>query len=390
MISDRAKKIKPSATLSLLTKVKELKSEGQDVVSLASGEPDFAISSDAKEAAISAVKSGFTKYEATGGIVELKEAISEKFQQDNNLDYQPESILVSNGAKQSLFNLFQVLLDPGDEVVVPVPYWVSYIEMIKWAGGEPQLVKTDGFKITAQDLEKAISSRTKILILNSPSNPTGLAYSLEELQALAAVCEKRKIIVISDEVYEKLLYEGEHVSIASLGKGIFELTFVVNSLSKGFALPGWRIGYCAGSAEVIKAATALQDHSTSGANSVAQRAAVAALRGSQDWRKDVINEYRERRDYIIKKLQEIEGIEPIVPDGAFYVFADVSQIYKSDLSIKDSTSFCSALLDKSLVAVVPGVDFGADNYVRLSFATTLKEIEKGMERIRNFTDQIIG
>jgi len=388
MISDRAKQIKPSATLSFLAKVKDLKKQGQDIVSLASGEPDFAPPSEAQMSAIAAVKEGFTKYAPTGGTLELKDAICEKFRRDNGLDYEPESVLVSNGAKQSLFNLIQVLVDPGDEVVVLVPYWVSYIEMIKMAGGAPKLIKTDTSKITAQDLEQAISAKTKVLMLNSPSNPAGIVYSREELEALAAVCVKHQIVVLSDEVYEKLVYGTEHVSIASLGSEIKELTFTINSLSKGFALPGWRVGYCAGPTEAIKAATALQDHSTSGANSIAQIAATAALSASSDWFEDVIEEYQKRRDYIIKELQEIEGIEPIYPDGAFYVFADVSQIIQGDPTIKDSASLCSALLDKAQVAVVPGADFGDDNSVRLSFATSLDQIKKGIQRIRDFADQI--
>lgn len=384
MISKRAKKIKPSATLTLGAKIKELKKQGEDVVSLATGEPDFAIPESIKQAAITAAKQGFTKYEPTAGIAELREAICGKFRRDNNLEYAPENILVTNGGKQALYNLFQVLLDPGDEVIVPVPFWVSYAEMIAQAEGRAVYVKTDSLKITAKDLKKAATKKTKILVLNSPSNPTGLVYSRGELQELAAVCVKQNIIVISDEVYEKMVYDVEHVSIAGLGREIKNLTFVVNSFSKNFGLPGWRVGYCAGNEEVIAAAKSLQDHSTSGVNSIAQRAALAAVTENNDWFSDVLEEYRKRRDKMADELSKIEGIDFIMPQGAFYFFADISKLLRRNPRIKDAVAFCEALLEKERLALVPGNDFGADDHVRISFATNIEEIEKGMRRLKRF------
>lgn len=398
MISKRAKKIKPSATLSLGAKIKELKKRGEDVVSLATGEPDFAIPESIKQAAAAAAKEGFTKYEPTAGIPELREAICGKFRRDNNLEYTPENILVSNGGKQSLYNLFQVLLDPGDEVIVPVPFWVSYAEMIGLAEGKAVYVKTESLKITAKDLKKALTPKTKILSLNSPSNPTGLVYTRQELEALAEICVKNNIIVLSDEVYEKMVYPAgepgsgvydvEHVSIASLGRKIKNLTFVVNSFSKNFGLPGWRIGYCAGPADAIKAATSLQDHSTSGVNSIAQRAALAALSESDDWFSDVVKEYGKRRDFMAQGLKAINGISFQMPQGAFYFFVDISELLQKNPAIKDAVSFCEALLEKQRVAVVPGNDFGAADHVRLSFATNMEEIEKGMARLKEFVNEM--
>ena len=386
MLSKRAQSINPSLTISITTKAKEMKKQGLDVVSFAAGEPDFDTMFHIKEAAKKAIDEGFTKYTATSGIVELKEAVCAKFRRDNWLDYEPKNIIVSTGAKQSLFNMIMVLVDPGDEVIIPVPYWVSYGEMVKIAEGKCIFLKTNNFKINLQDLEKSITPKTKMLILNSPSNPTGVVYDEKELKQIASICLKHNIYVLSDEVYEKIIYGKKHVSIASVNEKIKKLVIVVNGVSKSYAMTGWRIGYAAAEEEIVKAAARLQDHSTSNPCSIAQKAALAALNGPEDHMAKMVYEYKKRRDFMIERLNRIDGMIVSRPDGAFYVFANVSKFYSDE--VKGSMAFCQKLLEDAYVAAVPGLAFGDDHYIRLSFATGMEHIKRGLDRIEKFVEKI--
>ncbi|MFA5137030.1 MAG: pyridoxal phosphate-dependent aminotransferase [Patescibacteria group bacterium] len=383
MISKRAMSITPSATLTITARAKAMKKDGIDVVSFGAGEPDFDTPDHIKKAAQDAMLAGFTKYTPTSGIPELKQAICRKLKVDNGLDYAPEQILVSTGGKQCLYNIIQVTIDPEDEVIIPQPSWVSYEEMVKLAEGKTVFVKTKDFKMSPSLFEKAITKKTRMLILNSPSNPTGAMYSKQELEEISRICVKYSILVLSDEIYEKLIYGKEHISIASLGEDIKKLTVVINGVSKTYSMTGWRIGYCAGPVEIIQAATRLQDHTTSNANSIAQKAAVAALTGTdKQFIEEIVAEYKTRRDYMVKTLNSIPGIKVSLPDGAFYVFADVSRLYKG--TITDSVDFCSKLLEKKHVAVIPGSAFGDDKYIRLSYATSMEQIVKGLKRLSEF------
>lgn len=385
LLAKRVQHISASPTLAITAMVNKMKKDGKDVISFAAGEPDFDTPNHIKQAAIDAINKGFTKYTATSGIIELKEAICEKFKKDNNLTYKPENILVSNGAKQSLYNLIQVLVNPDDEVLIQIPYWVSYEEMVKLAEGKCVFIKPKiGLKITADQIEKAVTPKTKILILNSPSNPSGVVYDKNELEEIARVCVKHNIFVISDEIYEKLIYGKKHYSIASFNDKIFNLTLVVNGASKSYAMTGWRIGYCAGPKEIIEAASKLQDHSTSNPNSIAQKAALAGLIGSDDCIKEMKVEYEKRRDFIVDRLRSIKGISVKKPDGAFYVFADVSKLYNKNIT--DSISFCTEFLRQFFVGCIPGVAFGDDRYIRISFATSLDKIKEGVQRLEKFAN----
>ena len=385
IIAKRLQHISASPTLAITATVNKMKKEGKDVISFAAGEPDFDTPKHIKKAAIDAINKGFTKYTATSGIIELKLAICEKFKKDNNLIYKPENILVSNGAKQCLYNVIQAMVDPNDEVLIPIPYWVSYEEMVKLAEGKCVFLKPNKqLKITADQIEKAITAKTKIFILNSPSNPTGAVYDKKELGEIARVLVSHNTIVISDEIYEKLIYGKKHYSIASFNAEINKLTVVVNGASKSYAMTGWRIGYCAGPKEIIEAASSLQDHSTSNPNSIAQKAALAALIGSEDCIQEMAREYRKRRDYMIAILRTIKGIKVDMPDGAFYVFADVSKLYNKN--VEDSVSFCTALLKQFFVGCIPGSAFGDDSYIRLSFATSPENIKKGLQRLEKFAN----
>lgn len=388
MISKRAQNIAPSATLAIGAKVAAFKKQGVHVVSFGAGEPDFDTPEHIKKAAIKAIEEGFTKYTPSSGIPELKEAIVKKFKKDNGLTYTAQQILVSNGAKQCLYNIFQVLFDPGDEVIVPVPYWVSYEEMIKLAGGRAIFLQSGkDFRVRPDDIKKKITKRTKALILNSPSNPTGVVYDKKTLFAIAGICAKNGIYVISDEIYEHLIYGKKHISIASLGRKIKDLTFVVNGVSKTFAMTGWRIGYAAGPEEYMRAASSLQDHTTSNPNSIAQKAALAALSGPLRNVATMKKEYVKRRDYMVKHLSAMPGVSVVTPDGAFYVFADVSRLYKK--RFKGSDDFSNALLESHHVAVVPGSAFGDDRCIRLSFATDMQSIKKGLDGIKRFVNSLV-
>jgi aspartate aminotransferase len=387
MLSQRAMQINPSPTLAITAKAKEMKKQGIDVISFGAGEPDFDTPDHIKQAAIKAIHEGFTKYTETSGIPELKQAICGKLKKDNNLSYTSEQILVSTGAKQCLYNIIQVLVDPGDEVIIPAPFWVSYEEMVKLAGGVCKIVKTNNFKINKKLLEQNITKKTKVLILGSPSNPTGVVYDSKELQEIADLCVINGVYVISDEIYEPLIYEKKHVSIASLNDEIKKLTIVVNGVSKTYSMTGWRIGYCAGEKEIIKAASSLQDHSTSNPNSIAQKAAVAALLGSQEIVAIMKDAYKKRRDYMVKRIQSIKGLNVQKPDGAFYVFVDVSSLFRKKVS--NSVEFCSQLLEKAHVAAVPGKAFGDDRYIRLSYATNEENIKKGLDRLESFANNLL-
>lgn len=385
-LSKRAVAINPSLTLSITAKAKEMKKQGLDVVSFAAGEPDFDTMLHIKEAAKKAIDEGFTKYTASSGIVELKEAVCAKFRRDNWLDYEPKNIIISTGAKQSLFNMIMVLVDPNDEVIVPVPYWVSYEEMIKIADGKCVFLKTNNFKINPQDLEKAITPKTKMLIFNSPSNPTGVVYDEKELKQIASICLKHNIYILSDEIYEKLIYGKKHFSIASINEKIKKLTIVVNGVSKSYAMTGWRIGYAAAEEDIVKAATRLQDHTTSNPTSISQKAALAALNGPEDHVAKMVYEYKKRRDFMVDRLGRIDSMIASRPDGAFYVFANVSNFYGGQ--VKGSLDFCRKLLEDAYVAVVPGLAFGDDRYIRLSFATGMEHIKRGLERMEKFCEKV--
>lgn len=385
MISRKAQNINPSPTLSITAKAKEMKKSGIDVVSFGAGEPDFDTPDHIKQAAVKALNEGFTKYTPTSGIPELKQAIVAKFKQDNGLEYKPSQVLVSNGAKQVIYNILQVLLNPGDEVIVHVPFWASYEEMIKLADGVCVYLKTkDDFTFDGAMVEKKITPKTRAILFSSPSNPTGAILSKEQLQSIADVCVKHNIYVISDEIYEKLIYGGKkHYSIASLNPEIKKLTVTVNGLSKAYSMTGWRIGYCATDDEaIIKAAGALQDHSTSNPNSIAQKAALAALTSNPVHLKKWTAEFERRRDYMVNRLNNMPGIHTQTPDGAFYVFADVSSLHNKEM--KGSDAFCKKVLDDVHVALIPGSAFGDDRYVRLSYATSMEQIQKGMDRLEEF------
>jgi aspartate aminotransferase len=389
VLSLRAGKIKPSPTLAMDAKAKAMKAKGVDIVNFGVGEPDFDTPGNVKEAAIRAIRDGFTKYTPVGGIDLLKEAIREKFRKDNNLDYVNEEIIVSCGAKHSLYNIAQALFGPGDEVLIPSPYWVSYPDQVLLNDAVPVFLETfeaDGFRVRPEVLESRISGRTKAIILNSPSNPTGLTYGSKDLEDIAEVLLKHDLYIISDEIYEKLTYDGfKHVSIASLGSRIKAKTIVVNGLSKSYAMTGWRVGYAAGPKEIIKAMTNIQSQSTSNPTSIAQKAAVEALTGPQDSIAVMLEEFDKRRKFLVGELNSLPGVSCITPTGAFYAFPNTSRIYgKSDVNSKITSSGDLALylLEKANVALVPGEAFGNDNYIRISYATSVEEIQKGIDRIR--------
>ncbi|MFA5338737.1 MAG: pyridoxal phosphate-dependent aminotransferase [Candidatus Omnitrophota bacterium] len=382
-ISRRIEKVKESPTLAITAKAKEMKLKGEDVVSFGAGEPDFDTPSHIKASAIKAIEGGFTKYTASSGIPELKKAICEKFLNDNGLSYEPSQIVVSCGAKHSLYNIFQAICDEGDEVIIPSPYWVSYTEMVKLAGGRPVILDTkqsDGFKVKPDALKKAITKKTAAFVLNSPSNPTGCVYNRSDVEGIADILINDKITVISDEIYEKLIYDGEkHISFASLGKEAHGLTFTVNGMSKSYSMTGWRIGYLAAPTNELAAAVGrLQDHSTSNPVSFAQKAALEALKGDQKCVAEMVEEFKKRRDYMVDRINRMKNISCVKPKGAFYVFCDISKTKMG------SFDFSKKLLEEAKVAVIPGEPFGWDTHIRLSFATGLDDIKKGLDRLDNW------
>jgi len=388
-LSGRIKQLAPSMTLAVSAKAKQLRAEGIDVIGFGAGEPDFDTPGHIKEAAKQAIDEGFTKYTPSSGIPELREAICEKFKKDNGLDYTPDQILVSCGAKHSIYNALQAMIDPGDEVIFQAPYWVSYPEMVKAAGGRPVIIQAgvdQDFKMTPEQVRNAITDRTALCIINSPSNPTGAVYSRDELLAIVDVLAERGIPVLSDEIYEKILYDGlEHTCVAALRPEFKDTTILVNGVSKTYSMTGWRIGYLAAPADFVAAAKRLQDHSTSNPASISQKAALAALRGDQSPSAQMVEAFDERRRYIVEVLNAIPGVRCPRPQGAFYVFPDVSGVYGKDLgggkTVNSSLEFCEYLLDTARVAVVPGIAFGDDRCVRLSYATSLEAIKEGVARI---------
>jgi aspartate aminotransferase len=395
MLSTKAQSIGPSPTLAIDAKAKLMKSQGIDVIGFGAGEPDFDTPEHIKEAGIAAVRQGFTKYTPVAGALDLQQAICDKLKSDNGLMYEPTQIVVSNGAKHSLTNVFAALLNPGDEVIIPAPFWVSYSEIVKLNDGIPVIVPTseeNHFKATRAELAAALTPNTKALIINSPNNPTGQVYTREELQALADFAVANQLYVISDEIYEKLIYgDYEHVSIASLGDDIKDLTIVVNGVSKTYSMTGWRIGYTASRPDIAKIMGSVQSHATSNPNSIAQKAAIAALQGPQDCVDTMKAAFTERRDYMVKKIASIPGLSCIEPVGAFYVFMNAVSIFNrsyGDQVIDSSNSFAALLLEHAKVAVVPGTGFGAPDYVRLSYALSLDDIKTGMERIEAFINQL--
>jgi len=381
-LANRVSELTPSLTLAIDSKAKALRAEGIEIYSFGAGEPDFDTPEHIKAAAIEALQSGFTKYTPSSGIPELRSAISEKFKRDNGLEYKPSEIIVSNGAKQSCFNAILAVCGEGDEVIIPAPYWLSYPEMVRLAGAEPVIVQTtqeNDWKITAAQFEEAMSPRTKMIIINSPGNPTGSVYSKEELRALVEVAADEEITILSDEIYESLTYDGaEHVSIASLTPEARDLTITVNGFSKAYAMTGWRIGYLGAPEHIAKAIDSLQSHSTSGPNSFAQKGALAALTGSQQCVADMREEFNIRREYIYDRLSAIHNVTAVKPKGAFYILANISKLGLS------STNFADRLLSKANVAVVPGIAFGDDSVVRLSYATGLDVIKPGLDRFEEF------
>jgi aspartate aminotransferase len=381
-ISERAAQLTPSLTLSIDSKAKAMKAEGLDVCGFGAGEPDFDTPEHIKAAAIEALQAGFTKYTPSSGIPELRQAISEKLQADNELTYRASQIVVSNGAKHACYNAILATCQAGDEVVIPAPYWVSYPDMVRLAGAEPVIVPTierNSWKMTAEDFENAMTPRTKMLILNTPCNPTGSVYTREEMQAIVDVATEEDIYILSDEIYEKLVYDdAKHVSIASLSKEAYDLTITVNGFSKSYAMTGWRLGYLAAPEAVAKAVDSIQSHTTANPSSFSQRGALAALKGDQQPLVDMREEFDMRRNYMFDRISKIPNITAIKPQGAFYILVNISQLGLS------SQNFADRLLSKSSVAVVPGAAFGDDRTVRLSYATSIDIIKKGLDRFQDF------
>ncbi len=390
-ISKKAAAVSPSSTLFIDSKFKAMKAQGIDAVGFGTGEPDFDTPQHIKDAAIRALESGMTKYTPASGTIKLKEAVCRKLKRDNGLDYDTSCIVISNGAKHSLMNIFTAICNPGDEIIIPAPYWVSYTEMVALADGVPVVVTSTEdkqFKVTVEDLEKALTERTRGIVLNSPSNPTGMVYTEEELRKIADFAVKHNIYVISDEVYEHLIYDGhKHTSIASFGEDIKALTIVVNAVSKTYAMTGWRIGYTACAPELAKAMANIQSHATSNPNSIAQAAAEAALDGSLDCVFEMREEFIKRRNYMVERINSIEGVSCLMPQGAFYVMMNIEKLIGTKLygkEIKGSDDFAELFLEKSLVAVVPCSGFGADNYIRWSYANSMEAIIKGTDRLEKF------
>lgn len=381
-LASRVTQVSPSLTLAIAAKAKAMKLEGIDVCSFSAGEPDFDTPAHIKAAACEAMDAGKTKYGPAAGEPKLREAIARKLREENGLCYDAENVIVTNGGKHSLFNLMLALIEAGDEVIIPAPYWLSYPEMVKLAGGVPVIVPTDaasGYKITPELLRKSITPNTKLFVLNSPSNPTGMVYTPAEVKALAQVVVEQDILVVSDEIYEKILYDGaEHLSIGAVGPEIFERTIISNGFAKAYSMTGWRLGYLAGAVELIKAATTIQGHSTSNVCTFAQYGAIAALETSQDCVEEMRQAFAKRREVMFERLNAIPGLKCPKPDGAFYLFPDIS-----NTGLK-SLEFCDALLEAKQVAVIPGIAFGADDCIRLSYATDMESIEKGMDRLNQF------
>lgn len=394
-LSRKAAQVKPSSTLAITAKAKELKAEGIDVVGFGAGEPDFNTPENINEAAIAAIKSGFTKYTSASGIAELKKAVSRKFEAFNGLHYGTDQIVISNGGKHSLTNVFQAIMNPGDEVIIPAPYWLTYPEIVKLCDGVPVYVygtKDFGYKVTASQIENVITGKTKAVILNTPNNPTGMVYSEGELRAIADVVVKKDIYVIADEMYENLIYgDKKHVSIASLGEEIYKRTITCSGLSKSYSMTGWRIGYTGSSAEIAKLMGGIQSHQTSNPNSIAQKAALEALQGPQDAVTAMREEFDQRRKYMYERISQMPFVDALEPEGAFYTFVDFTDVLEKSykgVRIGTASRVAKILIEDYKVAVVPCQDFGFDNFVRLSYAISMENIKKGLDRIEEFVSSL--
>lgn len=394
-LSRKAAQVKPSSTLAITAKAKELKAEGIDVVGFGAGEPDFNTPDNINEAAIAAIKSGFTKYTPASGTVELKKAVSRKFEEFNGLHYGTDQIVISNGGKHSLTNIFQAIMNPGDEVIIPAPYWLTYPEIVKLCDGVPVYVygtKDSGYKVTAKQIEDAITDKTKAMILNTPNNPTGMVYSEEELRAIADVAVKKDIYVVADEMYENLIYgDKKHISIASLGEEIYKRTITCSGLSKSYSMTGWRIGYTGSSAEIAKLMGSIQSHQTSNPNSIAQKAALEALQGPQDAVAAMREEFDQRRKYMYERVSQMPLVDALEPEGAFYTFVDFTDVLEKSykgVRIGTASRVAQILIEDYKVAVVPCQDFGFDNFVRLSYAISMENIKKGLDRIEEFVSSL--
>lgn len=394
MLSKKLENIVPSMTLAITAKAKTLVAQGHDVVAFGVGEPDFDTPDPIKEAAIKAIKAGQTKYTPANGVLELRQLICEKLKRDNHLDYSPDQIIVNSGAKHSLSTAFQTILNAGEEVIMAAPYWVSYPEIIKIAGGVPVIINTcesNNFKITPEELEEKITDKTKAILLNSPSNPVGAIYSREDLEKLAEIAVKNNIFVVSDEIYERLMYDGnKHVSIAEISPEMKNLTILINGMSKDYAMTGWRLGYTAGNSEVIKAMGIVQGHAVSHPSSITQYAGIGALQSDEAIFLDRLKEYDQRRKYMIERINDMKELSYIYPQGAFYVFINISKLLNKNYNgklVNSSLELADALLEDAKVALVPGIAFGLDTFVRISYATSMEEIKKGLDRIENFIKQ---
>lgn len=390
-ISDKISKIAPSITLSIDAKLKQMIADGVKVYGFGVGEPDFDTPKYIKDAAKEAIDKGLTKYTPAQGTMELRKAICAKMKRDHGLEYNPNQVIVSSGAKHSLSNSFAAILNPGDEVIVPVPYWVSYTEIIKLNDGVPVLVPTkkeNNFKMTKQELMSAVTSKTKAILLNTPNNPTGSIYTEKELIDIVEIAVENNIYVVSDEIYEKLTYDGKkHISIAQLGDEIKELSIVINGMSKAYAMTGWRLGYACGNEKIIKAMSSVQSHAVSHPSSITQYASTAALNGPQDDVHKMVEQFAKRRTYMFERLSNIEGLKCLIPDGAFYIYVDITTYMNKELCgqrIKSSLDFAQILLEQGHVAVIPGAAFGTDNFIRFSYATSMEIIEKGIDTFEEF------
>ena len=390
MISKKALSIAPSPTLAIDTKFKQMKADGIDVVGFGAGEPDFDTPKHICDAAVKAIMEGKTRYTPAAGTLPLRKAVCDKFLKENGLSYEPTQIVVSNGAKHSLVNVFMAICNPGDEVIIPAPFWVSYPEMVKIADGVPVVLMTkeeNGFKTTAKELEAAITPKTRAIVLNSPSNPTGMVYTADELKEIAEVAVRHNVYVVSDEIYEHLIYEGKHTSIASFGEKIKDLTIIVSGVSKTYAMTGWRIGFTASNSALAKAMSSVQSHATSNPNSIAQEATIAALEGGLECVEEMKKEFVKRRDYMVERINNIPGVSCLKPNGAFYIMMNIKGIIGTTLygkEIKSADDFADMFLDIAKVAVVPGTGFEAPEYVRWSYATSMDNCREGLDRLEKF------
>lgn len=388
-LSKRALSIEPSVTLEIAAKAKAMKGRGEDVISFSVGEPDYNTPENIRNAGIKAINEGITKYTPASGMIELKEAVCQKLNNENNLKYLAENILISNGGKHSLYNALMSITNPGDEIIISTPYWVSYPDLVKIAGGTPVFIETkeeNDFKFTVADLEKVKTSNTKAIILNSPSNPTGSIYNYDELKEIGNWAVENKIFIISDELYEKLLYDGEHVSIASISQEIKDYTILINGMSKAYSMTGWRIGFAAAHKDIIKVMGNIQSHTTSNPSSISQYASIAGLLEDQSSVEEMKKQFEVRRNYISEQINTINGLSCKKPKGAFYVMVNFTKLRGKEINgykIENSVDFANLLLDEVKVAVVPGIAFGDDDFIRLSYATSLENIKEGVERIKD-------